>query len=135
MVLRFSLVAVAVLTACNAGGPGFRGVPHLKQEVAGSRFLLRTRGAYAEVIRVSPERLPRFETVAQKASVAVFRETGCVPRWIIGDPAVMTMGLSCNGALAPPKPKRRKTLVCDAYDGHYSRGADSYSFGLDCALD
>lgn len=135
MVLRLSLMAVAVLTACNAGGSGFRGVPPAQQEVAQSRFLLRTRGPVTEVTRVSPEFLPRFEDVARKAAVAVHRETGCVARWIVGDPAVLTIGSDCAGRPAPPMPKARPRLICDATDGYYSRATGLLDLTLDCTLE
>lgn len=127
------LIALCLLflAACNTAGPGFRGVPAQTVTVEGSRFLLRINGPLAEATRTSPEFLPKFADVARKAGLATYRATGCEPRWIRGDPAMMIVGSSCNGAKPPPKPKRRVSFSCDVLDDWRSGNATRI-VGLEC---
>ncbi|MFZ7092496.1 hypothetical protein [Primorskyibacter sp. 2E233] len=115
--MRFLLLSlILVLCACDSAGPGFRGADKVQVDYEGSRFTLRRRGDVVEAVRTSPEFIPRFEAVARRAAIAAQIETGCHASWVEGDPAMMLIGLSCNGAKAPAKPKRRKMLYCDLYD-------------------
>ncbi|EIE50191.1 putative lipoprotein [Citreicella sp. 357] len=106
------LMPLFFLAACNMGGAGFYGVAPAKRDVEGSSFVIRVKNDMAEAIRTSPEFPARYGPIAARAQKAVFLETGCKPAWVSGDPAVMVMGLSCNGKPAPPEP-RRKTVSCD----------------------
>ncbi|MBV2359744.1 hypothetical protein KUH32_08155 [Thalassococcus sp. CAU 1522] len=124
-----------LLMSCDAAGPGFRGADKVVREVDGSRFTLRFRGNLVEAIRTSPEFLPRFPDVARKAAIAADTATGCKTAWVVGDPAMMTIGQSCNGEKAPPKPKRRKSYTCDLFDVRYSPALDSGAGTLNCTLD
>lgn len=126
------LLFLTVLMSCDSAGPGFRNAPKIEREVAGSRFTLRFAGDLVEAIRTSPEWLPRFDQVAYKAALVVEAERpGCKAAWVEGDPSMMWLGLSCNGAKAPARPKRRKTIYCDLYD-LYQRG-ETLEGGLECS--
>jgi hypothetical protein len=129
---NFPLVILLLtgLVACDAAGPGYYGVPKVRQIVDGTTFTLRFRGGIAEAIRISPEVLPRFPDVAQKAAIATHRHSGCMPKWVMGDPALMWVGLSCNGAKAPAMPRKPKTLYCDVLDLYQSGGL--VRGGLEC---
>lgn len=110
------ILLLLCLAACNTAGPGFRGIPPVEQTYDGSRFLLRQNGPLVEVIRTSPEVLPKFRDVARKASLLLQDRTGCIAAWVVGDPAMMVVGLSCDGAKPPRKPKRKVSFSCDADD-------------------
>ncbi len=105
------------LAACDGASPAFRDAHKVTTVVEGSRFTLRVRDNMVEAIRTSPEMLPRYDEVARKAAFAAERETGCKVAWAEGDPAMLLMGMSCNGAPPPPKPRRREMLFCDIVDG------------------
>ena len=107
------IFSMLVLAACDMAGPGFRGLDKVERACEGSRFTMRFRGDMVEAIRTSPEMLPRFEAVARKAGLLAQVETGCRAAWVEGDPAMMLIGLSCDGKKPPKKPKRRKMLYCD----------------------
>ncbi|WP_143015392.1 hypothetical protein [Alloyangia pacifica] len=110
----FIVVLASVLPGCAAqvAGPGYGGLPALEAEVEGMRFILRLRPDRAEAVRVSPMFPPNFREVARRAQIAVARESGCMPDWVIGDPAMLEIGLSCDGRPAPKKPRGRHT-DCD----------------------
>lgn len=124
-----TLILLFLAAACDMAGPGFRGVPPATREVEGSQFTIRVKDRVAEVIRTNPEFLPRFETISTKAQKAVYLETGCIPDWVTGDPAMMRMGLSCNGKAAPKQPRSR-SIACEIFDAHYSE-----TFGGSAALE
>lgn len=86
------------------------------REIEGSRFTLRFQGNLVEATRTSPEWLPRFEEVARKAGIAAQIESGCRADWVEGDPALMWVGLSCDGGPAPKRPRRSRTIFCDIED-------------------
>ncbi|WP_417718416.1 hypothetical protein [Salipiger sp.] len=112
-------LCLLLLTACDMAGPGFRGVPAVQREVEGSTFTIRVKDDMAEVIRTSMEFPARFDPISARAQKAVFLETGCRPDWVTGDPAMMVMGLSCNGAPAPKQPRKR-SIACEIFDAQYS---------------
>ena len=115
-----SLACLLILVACDSAGPAFRGAEPVKAEIDGSRFTLRFRGDMVEAVRTSPEWNPRFETVAEKAArAAEAQRPGCVTDWVDGDPAMLLLGLKCNGRPAPSRPRRKDLLLCDpiGYDG------------------
>lgn len=115
------LFPFVMLCACDHAGPGFRGLDKVERQVEGSRFTLRRNGAIVEAIRMNSEWLPRFPDVARKAALAAEDVTGCDAAWVQGDPAMVWVGLSCDGAIPPAIPKRHKVLQCDSTD-FYSRG-------------
>jgi hypothetical protein len=108
------------LAACDAAGPGFIGAPKRIEQVEGSSFTLRRRGDLVEAIRTNPEVLPRFQDVAPKAGRAAQRATGCRAVWVMGDPAMMWVGLSCDGRDAPKLSPRPQTFVCKLFEGGQS---------------
>lgn len=115
---KLSLVFVTAfgLAACDVAGPGFHGGEKVVREYDGSRFTMRRQGNVIEAIRTNPEMLPRFQPVARRAGIAAQIETGCKADWVVGDPSMMWIGLSCNGGKAPPKPSKRRVFYCDLYD-------------------
>ncbi|MCA0963808.1 hypothetical protein [Salipiger bermudensis] len=124
------IILFLLSAACNTGGPGFRGLPAQRIEVEGSRFLLRVNGAIAEATRISPEFPARFDPIAERAQKAAFLQTGCEPDWVTGDPAVLVMGLSCDGAPSPKKPRRGR-ISCAIFNGYASAGLGG-SAELEC---
>ncbi|MGP6087746.1 hypothetical protein [Antarctobacter jejuensis] len=126
----FPIVFLIGLVACDTAGPGFLGAEKATQEVEGSRFTLRFRGDVAEAVRTSPEWLPRFEVIARRAGIAAQIETGCRAAWVEGDPAMMWVGLSCDGKRAPKRPRRPRTLFCEISD--LRTGAHSADATLSC---
>lgn len=119
-----------VLGACDTAGPGFNSSTKVERSVEGVKFVLRRQGNIVEAIRVSPEFLPNIKEVARKAAIGAQLETGCAAKWVDGDPAVLRIGLSCNGGRPPKKPTRRQSLYCDIED-LYQRG-DSYAGHMIC---
>lgn len=115
------------LAACDVAGPGFLNAPVVRVTEGGSKFTLRRRGAYVEAIRTSPEFLPRFHDVALRAGLATQRETGCRADWIMGDPALMYIGLDCGAEPAPPMPRKRHMFFCDV------NGAGRGDLDLECS--
>lgn len=111
---RIAIVMVILLiTACNTAGRGFGRLPVQRVEAAGATFDLRRQGDIVEAIRVSKHAFPRYDWVAHRAALAAFSATGCEPKWALGDPSVVRLGLSCGGRKAPKVPKARATLYCD----------------------
>lgn len=125
----FSLLFV--LGACVSAGPAFNSSTKIERRVEGSTFSLRRQGNIVEATRLSPEFLPKFEEVARKAAFAAQAETGCAAKWVDGDPALLRIGMSCNGERAPKKPRRRQSLYCDIED-LYARG-DSFAGHMICS--
>lgn len=111
-----TIIALLGLAACDTAGPGFSRSEKIVREFEGSRFTLRRSGDVVEAIRTSTEWLPRFQPVARRAGVLAWMETGCIPEWVMGDPAMMWVGLSCEGRAAPKMPKRPQTLSCTVED-------------------
>ena len=128
------ILIVCSIAACNTATPGFRDITAQHVEIGETRFLLRQAGALVEVTRTNPTILPRFETTSALARTAVHRATGCDANWIIGDTAVMIIGLSCDGAPPPPKPKRKVSTFCDVIDSYKRRPAGLLELTVDCYL-
>ncbi|SMC51358.1 hypothetical protein SAMN06295998_102124 [Primorskyibacter flagellatus] len=130
--MRVLLVLFVMLSACNVAGPGFRGAPATRAEAGGSHFLLRYSDGMVEVTRTSRAFLPRFPVIASHAAEAILMQTGCESRWFVGDPAMMIAGLSCNGGRAPPKPRKRRSYVCDVTGGYLSGRRGVSELELEC---
>ncbi len=130
---RLTLLLLSLaLAACNTASPGFRGIEATVTEVGGNRFQIRQADTLAEVIRTNPTALPKFEVISGQAKTAVLRVTGCEAGWITGDAALMIVGLSCNGAPPPPKPKKPVSTFCDVIDSYRNRGAGLLEITVDC---
>ncbi|WP_292019030.1 hypothetical protein [Maritimibacter sp. UBA3975] len=94
----FVFLACAALAACNSPSPRFMDSPHVEVTVETSRFSVWRNGDRVEVIRISPEALPRLSVVLARAEVAIERATGCRV-WqgtLKGDQAVVTARLACG---------------------------------------
>ncbi len=76
----------------------------------GSAFTLRRRAAIVEAIRTNSEWLPKFQEVAPKAAIATQAWTGCKAAWVVGDPAMMWIGLSCEGSPAPQMTLSKRSI-------------------------
>jgi hypothetical protein len=125
------VLALAALAGCDAAGPGFRGAEAVTREVAGSRFTLRFRGDLVEAVRTSPEWLPDFAVIARRAAfLAEAERAGCKTAWVEGDPAMLLLGLSCDGRKPPKRPDRRGMRVCELFEIR-TRGA-VYEGSLSC---
>lgn len=120
------------LFGCTAAGPGFRGIDPVAHSVEGSRFVVRSAPPIAEVIRTSPEALPRFDIVAERAAMAVASQTRCLPAWVMGDPAMMLVGMSCDGAKPPKMPKRRASFTCDLWRTYATQDVELDDLTLEC---
>ncbi|WP_146584943.1 hypothetical protein [Puniceibacterium confluentis] len=129
------LLALTLLMACNTGGPGFRGIVPVERQVDGSRFLLRVNGPLVEAIRINPEAFPAFHDIVRKAGIAAQEVTGCTPQWARGDPALVVLGLACEGAPAPPKPRRRAGFTCNILDTYATPPRRPRDLTLDCYRD
>lgn len=129
--MRWFPILLLSLAACDSPSPAFYNATKMVREVEGSRFTLRFNGPMVEAIRTSPEMLPTFQTIAARATKAVTAERPeCEVAWVEGDPAMMWLGLSCNGEKPPERIKRFKTTFCDL-DLEYMRG-DYYEGVMTC---
>ena len=115
------------LAACDTEGPGFSRSDKVIVTEAGSRFTLRRNGDVVEAIRTSPEMLPKFQDIAPKAGLAAQKQTGCRADWVMGDPAMMWVGLACEGRKPPKIPRRNQTAVCELT--YQSGGEVEYTCG------
>lgn len=104
------LVAVVAAAGCERqlATPGYGGRPQVHVVDGTMRFVLRLSPGRAQAARISPMFPPDFREVALRAQRAVIRETGCIPVWVVGDPSVVEMGLSCDGTRAPARPRGRQ---------------------------
>ncbi|WP_353473776.1 hypothetical protein PVT71_06940 [Salipiger sp. H15] len=112
-------LGVLVLTGCGlsgcagqVAGPGYGVLRPVTAEVEGVRFVLRLGPDRAEAVRTSPMLRPDFARVARLAEIAVARKSGCEPRWVVGDPSMLELGLACPGQPVPKMPRGRH-VACD----------------------
>lgn len=91
------LISFLALAACANVSPHFRGVPATRVEVDGSIFQVRVRGDLAEAVRINPQYAPRFGPVQSRAEFAMAQVSGCNVVGVLGDRAVATGVLSCEG--------------------------------------
>ncbi|MGR3271961.1 hypothetical protein DU478_03250 [Thalassococcus profundi] len=119
-----------ILSACTVAGPGFRGIDPVPRSLGGNDFLIRQKGTVAEVIRTDRKMLPRFVPIATRAGLVVQELTGCSADWIVGDVSMLLVGVRCDGAPVPKKPRRPKSYSCDVLDAY--RGAGGIDLALDC---
>lgn len=119
--MRLWFVCCIVLIAgCDTAGRGFGDAKPVKSSMGGSHFTIRIADNVAEVIRTSPEWNPRFSTTAVKAGMAVqAQRPDCRAAWVEGDPALMRVGLSCNGKEAPNMVTRSR-LTCRVVHDPYT---------------
>ncbi|MBV7408319.1 hypothetical protein [Maritimibacter sp. DP1N21-5] len=97
-VVRLFPLAFALLSACDSPSPQFMDAERREVTVQGSTFSVYRIGDHVEVIRTSPERLPRVSVTMAKAAIAVHQATGCPMKAgsMTGDTAVMKAELQCK---------------------------------------
>lgn len=134
MFKRFLISAALLTTACNTASPGFRGTDPVQTDVGAFRFQIRQSNNMAEVIRTNFVPGPRYKEVEAEAKIAITKVTGCKAGWIEGDAALMIAGLSCNGAPAPDKPKRKPKLLCDVFNTYTGRNSGYSAYEVECDL-
>ena len=121
--IRWILLSIfmAVLSACDRSGHNFGYLPVLQGREGGAEFDLRIGTNVAKTIRNNFEWNPSFEDVARRVAALTARLSGCEVRWVIGDPSVQILGLSCDGAPPAKKPnlKWRRVFSCDRYKYHH----------------
>ncbi|MCE8545162.1 hypothetical protein KBY25_04940 [Ruegeria pomeroyi] len=91
------LSLIVLLAGCGGPGREFRGLPATRVDVGGSVFDVRVRGNLAEAIRVNPQYAPRFGPIRERAGFAMAQVSGCRVVGVLGDQAVATGVLSCDG--------------------------------------
>ena len=96
--MRYVLIAVLLLGACNTPSPMFQGIPPERVEIDGSVFDVRINGFAAEAIRVNSEYAPRFGPIEQKAGRAMAQVSGCQVVAIGGDQALVRGVLDCSAS-------------------------------------
>ena len=94
LVVFLILVACA---ACNGPTPHFRKSAVTRVTVEGSVFDVRVRGNMAEAQRISHEYAPRFGPIRQRAGYAMAHVSGCRVIEVLGDQALATGVLACEG--------------------------------------
>lgn len=91
------LVLILTLAACNAPSPHFRGQTATRVTVDGSVFDVRVRGNLAEALRINPQYAPRFGPIRERARFAMAQVSGCRVIEVLGDQALATGVLACQG--------------------------------------
>lgn len=91
------LILLLSLAACSNASPDFRDVPATRVDVGGSKFDVRVRGGLAEAVRLNPQYAPRFGRLRSRAAFAMAQVSGCEVVGVLGDQAVATGVLSCDG--------------------------------------
>ncbi|MEM8579193.1 MAG: hypothetical protein AAGF60_15195 [Pseudomonadota bacterium] len=132
MIRRLGFVLLA-LSACNAAGPHFRGLPPTRVTVDGSTFDVRVRDELAEAIRVNAEYAPRFGPIRDRASQAMAMVSGCTVREVRGDQAQATGILDCDGKNGPiDRSVRTDALSCLTTDSYVSPATGEVVATVDC---
>lgn len=90
------VILMASLAACNTPGLAFRGIEPVRTQVGQSVFDVRVDGTRAQAIRVTPEWVSRFASVAPRGAAAIAEVSGCQVVRIRGDQAVMVADLDCG---------------------------------------
>lgn len=102
--MRVSVLILCVtLMACNTPGLAFRGIAPVRIQVGQSVFDVRVDGTRAQAIRVTPEWVSWFASVAPRGAAAIAEVSGCRVTRLQGDQAVMVADLACglDAALLP----------------------------------
>ena len=121
LILFLLMVANA---ACVSYVDDFAYLPVLRAQQSSGEFDVRVGANVAQTIRKNFEWNPTFESVAHRSAALAARLGGCTVSWVIGDPSVQVLGLSCDGAPPAKKPKlwRKFSFSCDRYE--YRHGPD-----------
>ncbi|PIE13262.1 MAG: hypothetical protein CSA70_06820 [Rhodobacterales bacterium] len=121
--MRYLVVFLVFLAACDTPGPEFRGVDPVRITVGKSTFDIRVMDRKAEAIRVNTEWAPRLEAVAPRAIAAIEKVSGCDVRKLDGDQAMMVARLKCGkGDLPMEIEPGRIEYDCDIDDVYVNRG-------------
>jgi len=129
-----ALFLCLLLTACNAAGPHFRGLPATRVTVAGSVFDVRVRENLAEAMRINGQYAPRFGPIRARAGLAMAQVSGCVVTEVRGDQALATGLLDCGDG--PPRSPTYhglpEPLHCVPVRGSKTQVFGQISIDLDC---
>ena len=101
-----------LLSACTAPSSYFRDAPVTRIAIDGSVFDVRVKGELAEAVRVNAQYAPRLGPIGDRAGAAMTAASGCKLDRVLGDAALITGLLDCDG-----RPRRLPWPV-------YSRGYD-----------
>jgi len=99
--MRWLLISMMLLAGCDTPSPHFRGIQATRVEVDDSVFDVRVRDNLAEAIRINPEYAPRFGPIRARAELAMTQVSGCEVIDVLGDQALATGVLACQGR--PPE--------------------------------
>lgn len=132
--MRYLLLCLGLLAACNTPGPGFRGVPATQVTVDGSVFDVRVRGNTAEAIRTNRQYAPRPGPIETRARLAISQVSGCRVSRLKGDAAVIHARLACGGqSHVPPVHPVGAVLECYEVDSYLSGATGETIASFDCA--
>ncbi len=95
--MRWWLLFLLVLGACNTPSPHFRDMPETRVAVDGSVFDVRVRGNLSEALRVNGQYAPRFGPIRGRAAFAMAQVSGCEVIEVLGDQALAIGILACEG--------------------------------------
>lgn len=112
----FVLLALLILSGCDAPGPEFAGLPAQRLVVGQSVFDVRLKGDTAQAIRLNSQWAPRPESVWPRALIAIEEASGCKLRRMEGDQVVIIARLACDdaaSALSRPRAYRCELSVLD----------------------
>lgn len=108
------LLAGLALAACDTAGRNFGGLTAQRITIEGRAFDVRLRAdGVAEAVRLSAMAFPSFADVAPYAGAAAAQASGCTPKWLVGDPSVVKVGLQCGDKAPPRLPKGPREFACD----------------------
>ena len=110
--------------ACVSNVDDFVYLPVFRAQKGGGKFDVRVGANADQFISKNFEWTPTFESVAHRSVALAARLSDCTVSWVIGDPSVQVLGLSCDGAPPAKKPKlwSKFSLSCDRYE--YRHGPD-----------
>lgn len=121
--MRWLGMFLLALGACTVPKGYFANAPATRITVDNSVFDVRRRGELAEAVRVNPEYAPRFGPIRARAGKAIEIISGCQVREVLGDQAVATGLLDCDGTgRALRLPRSIGEYDCIEVDQWSSRG-------------
>lgn len=95
--MRWCFILLVCLCGCDRPSPYFRDAPVTRVAVQGSVFDIRVRGNLAEALRVNSQYAPRLGPIRGRAAFAMAQVSGCQVLDVLGDQALTTGILSCDG--------------------------------------
>lgn len=130
--MRFLIICLLFLSACNTAGPHFRGLPATQVSIDGSTFDVRVRGEMAEAIRTNTQYAPRFGPIRDRAGQAMAQVSGCEVREVRGDQAQAIGILKCGNAGPKPIPAVPVDLECAPIPGTATKELGGVSVLIEC---